>query len=187
MKLIVGLGNPGAEYERTRHNAGFLVIDRLVQRHPLGTAKTKFHALAWEGDIAGQRCLLLEPITYMNRSGLSVGEAMAFYKLPASDLLVIVDDIALPCGKIRLRPDGGPGGHNGLTDIQRVVGGPAYPRLRVGIDPPGPIPQRDYVLGRFTSEQWDQMQIALLTAVDAVECWISQGIQKAMNRYNGGE
>ncbi len=186
MKLIVGLGNPGPEYAQTRHNAGFMVVDRLIQRCALETGRSQFHALAAEGFIAGEKCLVLKPTTFMNRSGLSAGEALAFYKLdPASDLLVISDDIALPVGSLRLRPDGGAGGHNGLKDIQRAVGGPNYARLRIGIDPPAPQRQVDYVLGRFTDEQFDRLTPALMTACDVIGCWVKDGPEAAMNKYNG--
>lgn len=186
MKLIIGLGNPGKEYTLTRHNAGFMVIDRLAQRAGWSDApRARFHAVMREGHIAGERCILLQPQTYMNRSGLSVGETVAFYKIdPAVDLMIVVDDVALPVGRIRLRPDGGPGGHNGLKDIQRALGGDQYPRLRIGIDPPGRVPQVDYVLQRFSVEQLDKLQPALDLACDAIECWIKQGITQAMTRHN---
>jgi len=188
MKLIVGLGNPGPEYARTRHNAGFMVVDRLAARHALGGDKAKFHGLTLDGRVAGDKCLLLKPMTYMNKSGLSVGEAVTFFKLdPEADVLVLVDDIALPTGSIRLRASGGAGGHNGLKDIQRVLGGNTYPRLRIGIDAPGRIPQIDYVLGKFSDDQTAALLPALDRACDAIECWISQGIEKAMSLYNASE
>lgn len=187
MKLIVGLGNPGAEYAQTRHNAGFMVVERLADRHRLNLAgpRAKFHASVLEGVIANQRCVLLEPVTYMNRSGLAVAEAALFYKLdPSKDLLVVVDDVALPVGRLRLRGEGGTGGHNGLADIQQALGTSAYPRLRVGIDPPGRAPQRDYVLGRFTPEQREKIEPVLDTAGDLIECWLTEGLEKAMTRFN---
>jgi len=185
MKLIVGLGNPGPEYARTRHNAGFLAIDRIAARCNIHGDKAKFHGLALDGRIAGEKCLLLKPMTYMNKSGLCVGEALTFYKLdPAADLLVLVDDIALPTGSIRLRASGGAGGHNGLKDIQRIVGNNNYPRLRIGIDPPGRVPQIDYVLGRFSEDQMTELLPALDKSCDAVECWLNEGLDKAMSLYN---
>ena len=144
----------------------------------------KFHSGVLEGRIAGQRCALLQPMTYMNRSGQAVAEAMAFFKLEPADVMIIVDDVALPVGRIRLRAEGGAGGHNGLADIQRALGGAAYPRLRVGIDPPGRVAQRDYVLGRFTAEQLDAVTPALERNCDAIECWLTDGIDKAMSVYN---
>jgi PTH1 family peptidyl-tRNA hydrolase len=187
MKLIVGLGNPGTEYARTRHNAGFMVVDRLATRHRLTSPRTKFHAGMLEGPIAGDKCVLLQPVTYMNRSGLAVGEAVGFYKLPLSDLLVVVDDVALPVGRMRLRAGGSAGGHNGLSDIERALGTSEYPRLRIGIDPPGRAPQRDYVLGRFSPDQLLKLDPMLDIAANAIEAWITHGIAKAMSLYNAGE
>jgi PTH1 family peptidyl-tRNA hydrolase len=186
MKLIVGLGNPGEEYARTRHNAGFMVVERLAGRQGLGgaRAKMKFHGATLEGAIAGERCVLLRPMTFMNRSGLAVGEAITFYKLALSDLMVVVDDWALPVGRVRLRTEGSSGGHNGLADIERALSTPGYPRLRVGIDSPGQVPQVDYVLGNFTAGQMAQLDPALDRACDAVEYWITAGIDEAMTRYN---
>jgi peptidyl-tRNA hydrolase, PTH1 family len=187
MKLIVGLGNPGTTYENTRHNAGFMVVDRLAQRHAPGApARARFNAATVEARIDGEPCLLFKPMTYMNRSGLPVAEAVRFYKLdPAADLLVLVDDVALPCGAIRLRASGGAGGHNGLTDLQRALGAEAYPRCRIGIDPSPPfMDQADYVLGRFTPEQWALVDPALNRAADAAEMFIARGIEAAMNTFN---
>ena len=185
MKLIVGLGNPGRDYVGTRHNAGFMVLDRLATRHGLSEAKSKFHGGVLDGRIGGDKCVLLQPTTYMNRSGLSVGEASAFYKVEPEDILIVVDDVALPIGKIRMRGSGGAGGHNGLSDIQRVLGTHAYPRLRIGIDAPGRIPQVDYVLGKFTKSQQSELGPALDRAADAIECWVEHGLETTMTRYNG--
>lgn len=184
MKLIVGLGNPGTQYANTRHNAGFMAIDRLATRHGLSGARMKFHAGVLEGPIAGDKCVLMQPTTYMNRSGLAVAEAVRFYKLELTDLMILVDEVALPVGRIRMRASGSAGGHNGLIDVEQKLSARDYPRLRIGIDPPGRIPQVDYVLGRFTSEQRDQLDPTLDRAADAVECWIRDGIGKAMSLYN---
>lgn len=188
MKLIVGLGNPGSEYAKTRHNVGFMVTERLAQRHGLTGVKTKFHAGVLEGPIAGEKCVLMQPMTYMNRSGLAVGEAMRFYKLEPADLLVVVDDVALPCGTIRLRAGGSAGGHNGLADIERVLTTRQYPRLRMGIDPPPPrVRQKDWVLGRFSPEQLEALEAALEQACDAIESWIAEGVEKTMSVFNARE
>lgn len=187
MKLIVGLGNPGLEYERTRHNAGFLVIDRLVARRAPGEIpRARFHAMTIETTLPGAgKTMLMKPTTYMNRSGLSVGEAVRFYKLaPQTDLLVLVDDTAIPAGSIRVRESGGAGGHNGLADIERALGGQTWTRLRIGVGAPGPARQRDYVLGRFSEEQWAEMDPALDTAAQAAETWAAEGSTAAMNKYN---
>lgn len=185
MRLIVGLGNPGNKYQRTRHNVGFMIIDRLAERHGMNISRARFHGQLCDGQIAGNRCLLLKPMTYMNQSGLAVASASCFYKLAHSDLIIVVDDTAMPAGRIRLRATGSDGGHNGLADIAQALGSNVYPRLRIGIDPPGTIPQVDYVLGQFTSDQRQNIEPALDTACDAIDCWINHGIEEAMNRHNG--
>lgn len=186
MKLIVGLGNPGAEYDRTRHNVGFEVVDSLARRFaPAAIARAKFHSLLIDADIADEKALLAKPATYMNRSGTAVSEIVRFYKLdPTSDLLVLVDDVALDCGIIRLRGDGSAGGHNGLTDIEQRLGTRDYARMRIGVGQPGGIPQKDYVLGRFRPDQRAAVESALDEAVDAAVCWVRDGIEAAMNRFN---
>jgi peptidyl-tRNA hydrolase, PTH1 family len=190
MKLIVGLGNPGREYEKTRHNAGYMVIDRLVSRFAPGApARARFNAAIVEAPIAGQPCLLAKPTTYMNRSGPAVAEAVRFYKLDLpTDVLILVDDLYLPAGTIRVRPAGGSAGHNGLEDLERALGTQDYPRLRIGIDPKPPyMDQADYVLGRFSDEQWAKVAPALDKAAEAVELFVSKGLDAAMNKFNAGE
>lgn len=188
MKLIVGLGNPGPEYANTRHNAGFMALDRLARRHGLAGAKNKFHAGVIEGSIAGHRVMLMQPMTYMNRSGLAVGEAARFHRLEPADVMVVVDDFALPLGSVRLRASGSDGGHNGLADVKRALGTDAYPRLRIGVGAPEidgrRIRQTDHVLGPFTEEQRAALSPALDAAADAVECWLTDGIEIAMTRFN---
>lgn len=186
MKLIVGLGNPGTQYENTRHNVGFVVLDHLARRYaPGGVARSKFHAAVLDADIGGERTMLLKPTTFMNRSGLSVSEAVQFYKVSTEeDLLVLVDDVALPCGSIRLRPNGGAGGHNGLSDVEQKLATEEYGRLRIGVDTPGAIPQKDYVLGRFRPDQKELMAPAMTEATDAAACWATLGMTEAMNRFN---
>ena len=184
MKLIVGLGNPGSEYEKTRHNAGFMAIDRLCQRHRITDAQSKFHAWFTQGTMAGEKCLLMKPMTYMNRSGLSVGEAATFYKIEPTQILVLVDDLALPLGKIRLRGDGSSGGHNGLIDIERAMGTTSYRRLRIGIDMPNRGPGISHVLERFSGSQLEELDKVLDLTCLAVECWIQHGLAKAMSLYN---
>lgn len=195
MKLIVGLGNPGQEYARTRHNAGFMVVDRLADRHGRSAVpKSRFKAVTTEVTIGQARCLLLKPSTYMNLSGQAVGEAVAFYKVvPAEDLLVIVDDLYLPTGAVRLRPGGGTGGHNGLEDLHRVLGGEAYPRLRVGVGlqpgggrPPN-IEQADFVLSRFTDEESAWLASGVDKAAQGAELWATRGLSHAMNTINAPE
>lgn len=187
MKLIVGLGNPGSQYEKTRHNAGFMAVDRLARRWASAEIpKGRFSALCVEAPVKGERVLLMKPTTYMNLSGRSVAEAVGFYKLnPSSDLLVLVDDTALPSGAIRLRASGSAGGHNGLADIQQKLGTEVYPRLRIGVDACPPMMKlEDYVLGRFTTEQAALLEPALDKAADATETFIQHGITRAMNTFN---
>jgi PTH1 family peptidyl-tRNA hydrolase len=186
VKLIVGLGNPGIEYDATRHNVGFLALDSIARRiAPGAIARARFHGLLIDAAHADEKILLLKPATYMNRSGQAVAEAVQFYKLdPVSDLLIIVDDVALPCGSIRLRADGSAGGHNGLDDIIQKLGNDAWARLRIGIDAPGTTPQKDYVLGRFRPDQQPLVDAAISDAAAAALCWLNHGIVEAMNRFN---
>jgi PTH1 family peptidyl-tRNA hydrolase len=186
MRLIAGLGNPGRQYEGTRHNVGYDVLDRLARRYALDqVARSRFHGVVVEASVGDDRVLLLKPTGYMNRSGQAIGEAVAFYKLdPAADLLVIVDDLALACGLIRVRAGGGAGGHNGLADIEQRLGTDQYARLRIGIDPPGDIPGEAYVLGRFRPDQRECLEPALDEAVDAAVCWAAHGVTETMNRFN---
>lgn len=197
MKLIVGLGNPGSSYERTRHNAGFMALDRVAARHARGGGggggaggvlpRQRFSGEVMETPINGERTVLLKPLRFMNCSGSSVAEAVNFYKLnPAADLLVLVDDYALPLGALRVRAEGSPGGHNGLSDIQRALGTSAYPRLRIGVDPPPPEfnDPADWVLGRFSDREAQALAPALERAVDAVEMFIAHGLERAMNTFN---
>ncbi|RMH26497.1 MAG: aminoacyl-tRNA hydrolase [Planctomycetota bacterium] len=193
MKVIVGLGNPGPEYERTRHNAGFLVVDELARRRaPGGAPRGRFHALTYDATLrAGDesaRALLLKPTTYMNRSGLAVAEAVRFYKLaPAEDLLVIVDDVDLPAGSIRLRAGGGTGGHNGLADIEQRLGTGGYARLRVGVGREGVRRRPGDVLARFSDDEWAAVAPAIERAADAAEDWAVAGVVHAMNTFNAPE
>jgi len=192
LKLIVGLGNPGTRYERTRHNAGFMAVDRLVARHATGEpARGRFDAAVVEGRVQHKggesiRCAFLKPNTFMNLSGRSVIAALNFYKAdPATDLLVITDDVALPLGKLRIKGSGGAGGHNGLSDIARALSSEVYPRLRVGIDPTPPMMnQADWVLSRFTDHDMVTLNPALDRTADAVDVFLREGLDAAMNRAN---
>ena len=184
MKLIVGLGNPGSQYERTRHNVGFMAFDLFAQKHGALNFRVAHESFLADVLLNGEKLLLLKPQTYMNLCGRAVASAMGFYKLEVADLLVVVDDVALPAGVIRLRASGSAGGHNGLKDIERAVGGLTYSRLRIGVDPPGMVPQKDYVLAAFTPEQKPKVETALKTAVEAIALWAQEGIVKAMNKFN---
>ena len=196
MKLIVGLGNPGSQYDRTRHNVGFMAVDMFAQKNGANNFRIAHEGFVADVNVAGEKLILLKPQTYMNLSGRSVASAMQFYKLAIEELLVVVDDVALPCGTIRLRASGSAGGHNGLRDIQQAMGGFAlssgktgldYARLRIGVDPPGVVPQKDYVLTAFTAEQKPKMEAALKNAVEAISVWRERGITAAMNKFNAGE
>lgn len=184
MRVVVGLGNPGAEYARTRHNCGFLVLDELARRRGAGTWRQRWQAEVAELPDPQGKVLLLKPQTYMNGSGAAVQAVMAFHHLAPSDLLVVVDDINLALGNLRLRPDGSAGGHNGLRDIEARIG-PAYPRLRLGVgQPPGPDVQRDFVLAAFTEAERPDALAMVAKAADAVESWIADGMGSAQ-RFNG--
>lgn len=187
MKLIVGLGNPGREYQNTRHNAGFMVVDRLIERHAPGVpAKSKWSAALYEAALPGAgKAVLMKPITYMNLSGGPVADAVRFYKLEPMDLLVVTDDVALEPGVIRLRASGGAGGHNGLKHINQRLGTEGYPRLRVGIgQSPSFMDQADYVLGKFTDAELSVINPALDRAADAALVFCAEGPEAAMNKFN---
>jgi PTH1 family peptidyl-tRNA hydrolase len=185
--LIVGLGNPGAEYARTRHNAGFLVADRLAERWRVGwTYEKKFNVRLASAQRDSRRVLLCEPQTYMNSSGEAVGAVVAFYQVPHAALLVVVDDADLPLGEIRLRPGGSGGGHHGLESVERHLGTREYARLRIGIGrQSGAREITGYVLGRFSSTEAALADRVLTVATDQADTWLEAGIQKAMSQFNG--
>ena len=187
LSLIVGLGNPGAEYARTRHNAGFLLVERLAERWTARWGyERKFNARIARAERAGQSIMICEPQTYMNSSGEAVGSVSEFYRVPASRLLVVVDDADLPFGEIRLRPGGSSGGHHGLESIEQRLGTREYARLRIGIGrQQGAREITDYVLGRFRLTEAAVVDKILSAASDQVECWLESGIQKAMSQFNG--
>ena len=183
----MGLGNPGAEYARTRHNAGFLVLERLAERWGARwTYEKKFNARVARADRDDRTVLLCQPQTYMNSSGEAVAALVKFYRAPVSRLVVVMDDADLPLGGIRLRPGGSSGGHHGLESIERHLGTREYARLRVGIGrQSGQRQITGYVLGRFSSTEAALMDRVLAVASDQVECWLKAGIQKAMSQFNG--
>lgn len=185
MKLVVGLGNPGRRYQGTRHNVGYAVLAELGRRFGLGYPKARFHGELLEASLDNVRALLLSPTTYMNRSGLSVQAASAFYKIPEDDILVICDDLNLPVAKLRVRRAGSSGGQKGLDDIIRRLGTDQFPRLRVGIGvPPEQWDAADYVLGTIPQGERDSIGQAVCDAADAVALWAHEGIEACMNRYN---
>ena len=185
--LIVGLGNPGEKYENTRHNVGFQVIDELAERQGKPVQRLKFKALTGLLTIGGEKALVLKPVTYMNLSGEAVRPAADFYKLPPERILVISDDVALAAGRLRIRAKGSAGGHNGLKSIIQHLGTDQFPRIRVGV---GEKPHPDYdladwVLGRPQGEDKKAIDGAVKRAADAVECILSQGLERGMGRFNG--
>jgi PTH1 family peptidyl-tRNA hydrolase len=185
LKLVVGLGNPGAKYEGTRHNIGFEVIDLLAKGGSGASFSRKFEGQLAEVEIDFRRVLLLKPETFMNLSGRSVSQAVRFYKLDPSDVLVICDDLSLPLGKLRIKPGGSDGGQKGLRDIAAHLGTDQYPRLRVGLGERGDVDAADFVLGRFRSVERSQINDSLILATQAVAVWVSRGIEASMNRFNG--
>ena len=185
--LLVGLGNPGSKYESTRHNMGFLAVDGLARRKGFRFNKLRFRAWTAEWMVNGEKVLVMKPQTYMNLSGESVGEAARFYKIPADHVVVISDDISLPVGKLRIRTGGSAGGHNGLKNIIQHLGTDQFPRVRVGVgEKPHPdYDMADWVLGKFQGEDKKAIDGAVKRAADAVECFLKEGPDRAMNRFNG--
>lgn len=184
--LIVGLGNPDAKYENTRHNAGFMAIDRLAEKYHTTIKKAKFHGLTGEVEIAGKRCLLLKPLTYMNLSGQAVSEAAQFYKIKPENILVYSDEIALDPGKLRIRRKGSDGGHNGLKNIIQCIGANTFPRIKIGV---GKKPHPDYdlaawVLSRFGKDELTALSSALDQTVESTELIVAGKTDEAMNRFN---
>lgn len=185
MKLVVGLGNPGRQYRETRHNIGYMILAELAMRAAPIKSKIRFQGETVEMKIGDEQVLLLSPTTFMNRSGLSVSEAVRFYKLPLENLLVLCDDLDLPFGKLRMRASGGSGGQKGLADIIQKLGTEVFCRLRFGIDRPfGPIDTSNYVLSGFFPDERKKLPDLRIEAANAVECWVKNGPQEAMNKYN---
>lgn len=186
--LIVGLGNPGKQYEATRHNIGFMVIEALSRRAGItGKQEAKFKALVGSGRHAGHQIILAQPLTYMNLSGESVIKLLNYYDLEPDRLLVIYDEAALPFGKIRVRPAGSDAGQKGVRSIiQQLGGNPNFARLRVGIgSPPAKMAMPDFVLSKFGTEEQKELPAIIDAALDAVECWMDRGVEETMTRYNG--
>lgn len=185
--LLVCLGNPGTQYDNTRHNVGFMVADELAERLKVPVQRLKFRALTNTVTIGGQKVLLMKPVTYMNLSGESVREAVSFYKIPPQRVLVVSDDVALPPGKLRIRKNGSAGGHNGLKSLIQHLGTDQFPRVRIGVgEKPHPdYDMADWVLGKFQGEDKKAVEAAVKRAADAVECLIREGPDRAMSQFNG--
>jgi PTH1 family peptidyl-tRNA hydrolase len=185
--LIVGLGNPGDKYARTRHNMGFLTLDLLAEREHVKLDRIKFKAVTARTEFAGCRCLLMKPQTYMNLSGEAVREASQFYKIPADHVLVIYDDVSLPVGKLRVRPSGSAGGHNGIKNIIAHLGTDRFPRVKIGTGAPEQGGDMiDWVIGEPSQAEKKVLLDAFGRAIDAAACIIENGgdCQKAMNQFN---
>ena len=188
LSLIAGLGNPGIEYAATRHNIGFMLVERLAARwRAAWKLQRKFNARLARAEEAGRKVVLCQPLTFMNDSGQAVGALARFYQLPAERMLIVADDADLPLGQIRLRAKGSSGGHHGLESVERQLATREYPRLRLGIGRRADDDREitDYVLGRFTAGEREIVEEVLARAGQQVECWCSAGIKEAMNQFNG--
>jgi len=183
-KLIVGLGNPGPKYLWTRHNAGFIVLDRFASLAGIQMVRKNFGGLYGEGEFKGNRLLLLKPQTFMNLSGRSVAEALRFHKLEPADTIIIHDDLDIPFGQIKCKADGGHGGHNGLRSLHQELGSGGYNRLRVGIGRPVHGNMADYVLTNFGKEELISLPQLVDGVVDALEMMVTEGLPKTMSLYN---
>ncbi len=184
--IVVGLGNIGKEYEKTRHNAGFIAIDALAQKYGVRIDRVKFHATVAEAEIASRRVLLMKPTTFMNNSGIAVGEAAAFYKIPPENIIVLHDEISFDVGVMRIRRKGSAGGHNGLKSIIAHLSSDEFPRVKIGV---GKKPSPDYdlvdfVLGRFSSEDISTLESECGNIISSVELMLDGRIEEAMNRYS---
>ena len=184
MYIIAGLGNPGTKYEGTRHNVGFSVIDTLAEAHNINVDKKQFKGLTGRGVIGGQQVLLLKPLTYMNLSGESIRAAFDFYKPETDQVLIVFDDISLETGQLRIRKKGSAGGHNGVKSIIAHLGTTEFPRIKVGVGEPKRGELVDFVLGHFHGEDAAVMKEAVKTAASAVETFLEEGPEAAMNLYN---
>lgn len=184
--IICGLGNPGTQYEGTRHNIGFMTIDTLCDKYKLDCKKLRFKSLTCDAMISGKRCLIMKPTTFMNNSGEAVTEAMSFYKIPPERTIIVFDDISLEPGKLRIRRKGSDGGHNGIKSIIYLSGSDMFPRIKMGI---GAKPHPDYnladwVLGHFKKEQAEALETAMDNAVSSIELMVGGKMNEAMNKFN---
>lgn len=184
--IICGLGNPGTQYEGTRHNIGFMTIDTLCEKYKLDCKKLRFKSLTCDAMISGKRCLIMKPTTFMNNSGEAVTEAMSFYKIPPERTIIVFDDISLEPGKLRIRRKGSDGGHNGIKSIIYLSGSDMFPRIKMGV---GAKPHPDYnladwVLGHFKKEQAEAIETAMDNAVSSIELMVGGKMNEAMNKFN---
>ena len=184
--IICGLGNPGTQYEVTRHNIGFMTIDTLCEKYKLDCKKLRFKSLTCDAMISGKRCLIMKPTTFMNNSGEAVTEAMSFYKIPPERTIIVFDDISLEPGKLRIRRKGSDGGHNGIKSIIYLSSSDMFPRIKMGV---GAKPHPDYnladwVLGHFKKEQAEALETAMDNAVSSIELMVGGKMNEAMNKFN---
>lgn len=185
MKLIVGLGNPGSRYRGTRHNVGWEVLEHLARKHGIAIEEDTGWAEVGRGEIGSHHVVLARPMTYVNASGIAVQDLKRRYRVKAEDVFLILDDLDLPLGRLRLRPKGSAGGHNGLRSVIEALGTDGFPRMRVGIGrPPEGGEAADHVLTRFTPDEREMLRDTIARAAEAVEVAITGGIEVAMNRYN---
>ncbi len=184
--IVVFLGNPGPKYRDTRHNAGFMAADAMEKKLGVSINKLRFKALTAQAALGGEKVLLLKPQTYMNLSGESVSPAAAFYKVPPEHIIVVSDEVSLPIGKLRIRKSGSAGGHNGLKNIIAMLGTDAFPRIRMGVGAPphADYDMADWVLSSFKNQDADDMRSLAVRVCDAVECYIAEGPDRAMNKFN---
>ena len=186
MYVIAGLGNPGKQYEKTRHNMGFMVVDAFAAAHGIDVRRIKHKALVGEGRIAGEKVLIVKPQTYMNLSGESLREVMNYYDVPMENLIVVYDDMDLETGTLRIRKKGSSGSHNGMKSVIYQLQSDEFPRVRVGIGSASGDEWKDYVTGQVTEKEAKILTETIRNAADALECIITDGIDIAMNRYNTG-
>lgn len=184
--LVVFLGNPGLKYNGTRHNAGFMAADAMEKKLGIRINRLRFKALTQTADVGGQKVMLMKPQTFMNLSGDAVIQAVRFYKIPPEQVIVVSDEVALPIGRLRIRRSGSAGGHNGLKSIIARLGTDKFPRVRLGVGaPPHPdYDMADWVLAAFKGQDAADMERLAQTAADAIECYIAEGADRAMNKYN---
>ncbi len=184
--LIVGLGNPGAEYRLNRHNFGFMVLDALAERWSVPLKKIKFKAIIGEDRFKGNKVILAKPLTFMNESGRAVAPLLRYFKCPPENMLIIHDDLDLSLGTLRIRPSGGTSGQRGMESIIKLAGTQDFPRMRLGISrPPGQMDPKDYVLKNFLASEEELKKMVINQAIEAIECFVTEGLTKTMNRYNG--
>lgn len=184
--IIAGLGNPGTEYESTRHNIGFMTVDTLCEKLGVSCKKVRFKSLTGDAMIGGKRCLIMKPTTFMNKSGEALTEAMSFYKIPPERTIIVYDDISLEPGNLRIRRKGSDGGHNGMKNIIYLSGKDTFPRIKMGV---GAKPHPDYnladwVLGHFKKEDGEKLTQCMNNAVQCIELMVQEKINEAMNKFN---